>query len=377
MPWREATVTSERYEFVVLASQEGANLQQLCRTFGISRTTGYKWLQRFTVDGVDGLTDRSRRPQHSPRRSAASLEAVVLAARDRYPTWGGRKLRTWLSWQGLDPVPSASTITAILARHGRLQHQPVVPAAVGRFEAAAPNDLWQLDFMGARPLQQGRVHPLTVLDDHSRFALWLGANANQQRLTVQAQLEACFRRYGVPARILTDHGPPWGASGMLGLTRLEAWWIRLGISISHGRPYHPQTQGKVERLHRTISADVFGQRRLPNLTACQAALDRFRTVYNLERPHAALGLTVPASRYQPSQRPYPAHLPAVEYAPGDVLRRVSARGSISVERRGLFVGRGLIGQPVAVRPTLEDDLVDIYFVHHHIGRYDLHTGEKV
>ena len=377
MPWREATVTSERYEFVVLASQEGANLQQLCRTFGISRTTGYKWLQRFAEDGVAGLSDRSRRPQHSPRRSTADLEAAVLAARDRHPTWGGRKLRTWLSWRGLAPLPSASTITASLARHGRLQHQSAVPAAVGRFEAIAPNDLWQLDFMGAKPLQHGRVHLLTVLDDHSRFALWLGATADQRRLTVQAHLEACFRRYGVPARILTDHGPPWGASGMPGLTRLEAWWIRLGISISHGRPYHPQTQGKVERLHRTIGADVFGQRLLPDLPTCQAALDRFRTVYNLERPHEALALSVPASRYQLSSRTYPEQLPAVEYAPGDVLRRVSQRGSISVERQGLFVGRGLIGQPVAVRSTLEDELVDVYFAHHHVGRYDLRTGEKV
>jgi len=376
MPWREATVTSERFEFVVLAGQDDANIQQLCRRYGISRTTGYKWLRRWQTDGVAGLDDRSRRPQHSPRRSADELEALVLATRDRYPTWGGRKLRAWLGRQGVDPLPSASTITAILARHGRLLPRPPTPVSVGRFEAAAPNDLWQLDFMGHRPLQQGRVHPLTVLDDHSRFVLALVAGSDQRLLTVQTQLEACFRRYGVPSRILSDHGPPWGASGMPGLTRLEAWWIRLGIDISHGRPYHPQTQGKVERLHRTIGADVFGQRRLSTLVACQQAFDHFRTVYNLERPHDALGLAVPASRYQPSPRPFPERLPEIVYAPGELLRQVSARGSISVSRRGLFVGRGLIGQRVAIRPTLTERLVDIYFAHHYVGRYDLSTGLK-
>jgi transposase InsO family protein len=376
MPWKEATVISERYEFVVLASQAGANIQQLCDSYGISRTTGYKWLQRWQADGVAGLEDHSRRPRHSPRRSSDEMEALVLATRDRYPTWGGRKVRAWLARQGVDPLPSASTITAILARHGRLQSHAPPPVSVGRFEAAAPNDLWQLDFMGHRPLQQGRVHPLTVLDDHSRFVLALVAAADQRLPTVQTQLEVCFRRYGVPARILSDHGPPWGASGMAGLTRLEAWWIRLGIEIRHGRPYHPQTQGKVERLHRTIRADVFGQRQMSNLVVCQQVFDQFRTVYNLERPHDALGLEVPASRYQPSPRPFPDRLPEVVYAPGEMLRQVSARGSISVSRRGLFVGRGLTGQCVAVRPTLIDRVVDVYFAHHHIGRYDLRTGLK-
>lgn len=377
MPWRMCSMSAQRLEFVRAASQPDANISALCRAYGISRKTGYKWLERWRQDRDDRLEDRSRRPDHQPRRSDAQLEAAVVAARFQFPTWGGRKLRRWLQRQGIDAVPSASTITSILRRHGLLSPANPRPVAVGSFEAEAPNDLWQLDFMGDRPLGCGTVYPFSVLDDHSRFALTLIAGENKQFQPVQEQLIACFRQYGLPARILSDNGPPWGSSGQRGLTRMEAWWVQLGITVSHGRFYHPQTQGKVERWHGTLSRDVFARGRPDDHVHCQQVFDAFRSIYNLERPHDALELEVPASRYQPSPRPYPEVLPPIIYEPDDELRLVSARGSIGVEGHTWFVGRGLTGCTVAVRPTAVDGVVAVYFAHQQVREIDLHHHRKV
>ncbi len=181
MPWIEVSTMSLRHEFVQLAGQEGANVRALCRRFGISPKTGYKWLQRNAVEGSEGLLDRSRRPETSPGRTPAVMEHAVLTLRDQHPAWGGRKLHTRLLTLGHDGVPSPSTITAILRRHGRLDAtQGAQHSAWRRFEHPVPNDLWQMDFKGHVALQHGRCHPLTVLDDHSRYALCLTACANEQ-----------------------------------------------------------------------------------------------------------------------------------------------------------------------------------------------------
>src|SRR3954451_8351208 len=352
MPWQECTTMSERQEFIAFARQEDANIAALCRQFGISRKTGSKWLARAAA-GETTFPDRSRRPHTSPGITAPEVEAAVLAKRAERPAWGGRKLHHALARQGMVQPPAPSTITAILRRHDMLAPEPPKHAFV-RFERPAPNDLWQLDFMGHRALDTGRVHPLTLLDDHSRFALTLTACANEQQQTVIDQLTAIFRRYGLPRIILSDNGSPWAPARETGLTQLEAWWLQLGIEPWHGRVYHPQTQGKVERFHGTIAAEVFAQRQFPDLATAQTAFDRFRSTYNHERPHEALDDAVPAERYQPSVRPFPETLPAIVYGPDDDVRVVTVHGSIQWQGRRVFVSRGLIGQPVAVRPTQHD-----------------------
>jgi len=377
MPWQETTVESERLEFVRLASQEAACVSQLCQRFGISRKTGYKWLARYASVGAAGLADQSRRPNTSPTQTPAPVEALVLALRDAHPAWGGRKLHHRLVVLGHDDVPSPSTITAILVRHGRIVSERHPDPAWERFEHPAPNDLWQLDFMGHQPLGGGRVHPLNLLDDHSRFALAVAACANEQRATVMPLLEGAFRCYGLPQAILTDNGPPWGDSGSGGITKLEAWLIRLGIRATHGRAHHPQTQGKVERFHRTIQAEVGQMERFADLGACQAGFDRFRGIYNHERPHQALGNQTPASRYQPSRRSYPDRLPPIEYGPDDRVRMVKAHGVICVKSKRYFVGKGVAGQPVAVRPTTEDGVVEVFFCHQRIKTIHLRTDPGV
>jgi transposase InsO family protein len=375
MPWQERTVMAERLEFVAFAAQEGANIAALCRHFGISRKTGYKWLERVAT-GETGVRDRSRRPQTSPGRTPREVEDQVLALRTAHPAWGGRKLHHALARQGMVSPPAPSTITAILRRHGLLA-AAAAPRDFVRFEHAAPNELWQLDFMGHRALDQGRVHPLTLLDDHSRFALTVAACADERQQTVHEQLTASFRRYGLPRRILSDNGAPWGSAGRSGLTSLEAWLVQLGIAVCHGRAYHPQTQGKVERLHRTIAAEVFAQRQFADLATTQTAFTAFRTSYNHERPHEALNFAVPASRYQPSPRPFPETLPEISYGPEDAVRTVTVHGSIQWRHRRYFISRGLVGRPVAVRPTTEDGCWAVYFCHRQVAIIDLNDPEAV
>jgi transposase InsO family protein len=375
MPWQERSIMAERQEFVVFARQEGASISRLCDQYGISRKTGYKWLARACA-GDAALANQSRRPRSSPAQTPPAMEARILELRTAHPSWGGRKLHHRLRASGVADVPAPSTITAILRRHGLLLPDPP-PRDFLRFEHPVPNALWQLDFMGHRPLGQGRVHPLTLLDDHSRFALSVSACANEQHVTVTDQLTAAFRRYGLPQAMLTDNGSPWATAGRGGLTTLEAWLLQLGVAVWHGRPRHPQTQGKVERFHGTIAAEVFAQRALPDLGAAQHAFTHFRTVYNHERPHEALAYAVPASRYQPSSRPFPEIVPPVTYDPDDAVRIVTVHGSIQWQRRRHFISRGLVGQPVALRPSQEDGVWAVYFCHRHVATIDLTHPDAV
>ena len=207
MPWQHVTPMSQRKEFVKLARIEGANRARLCARFGISRKTGYKWLARYRREGEPGLADRSRRPQNSPGETPPALVAAVLRLRERHPAWGGRKLRARLMALGHTPVPAASTITAILRRHGLIDpEESAKHKAWQRFEAEAPNDLWQMDFKGHVAVAGGRCHPLTVLDDYSRYAVGLEACANERWTTVRECLTAIFRRYGLPRKMLMDNG---------------------------------------------------------------------------------------------------------------------------------------------------------------------------
>lgn len=375
MPWQERSVMSQRQEFVAFAAQEGANVSALCARYGISRKTGYKWLAR-AVAGDRELADHARRPRSSPTQTPAAMEACIVQLRGEHPAWGGRKLYHRLVASGVVGVPAPSTITAILRRHGLLAPVPPPRDFLG-FEHPAPNDVWQMDFMGHRPLGQGRVHPWTLLDDHSRFALGLAACPDERHATVKAHLTAVFRRYGLPRAILADNGSPWASAGRGGLTSLEAWLLRLRVEPWHGRPYHPQTQGKVERFHGTVAVEVFAHRHLADLGEAQAHFDAFRGCYNLERPHEALAHAVPASRYQPSPRPFPETVPPVVYGPDEVVRTVTIHGSISWRGQRHFISRGLVGEPVAIRPRLESAIWDVVYCHRHVATIDLTDPDEV
>jgi transposase InsO family protein len=373
MPWRELSLMEQREEFVRLALMPGANMSELCRRFRISRTKGYKWRERYLKEGRAGLADRSRRPLHSPSRTVPAIEDEVLRIREASNNaWGGRKIAKVMQRGGAVEVPSPSTITEILRRHGKLEdHRHEHPGPHQRFERAEPNELWQMDFKGHFATAQGRCHPLTVLDDHSRYSLTISACGNEQDATVRAQLVPVFRRYGIPLAMLMDNGSPWGDAGNQPHTIFTVWLMRLGVRVTHSRPLHPQTQGKDERFHRTLKAEVLSSKSFRDLIACQREFDRWRHVYNHERPHEALAFATPAERYRASTRSYPETLPMIEYGPGDIVRKVDLDGQISFKSRRLHVGKAFRGQPIALRLSEQDGILSVHFCAHQIGTLDL------
>jgi len=373
MPWKESTPMSERREFVELALTGDVNMRCMCRRFGISAKTGYKWLGRYRECGEEGLRDRSRRPHASPYHTITSMEQAILKVRESHPAWGGRKIRTWLNGKGYESLPSPSTITAILHRYGAID--PVESAkhtSWQRFEAPQPNALWQMDFKGHFPLvNRLRCHPLTVVDDHSRYALGLEACARETREIVQPLLTKLFRTYGLPHRILCDNGQPWGARDEYRYTKLSVWLIRLGIEVSHSRVCHPETLGKEERFHRTLHTELLHTRTFVDLNDCQRHFDQWRNLYNFERPHEALNMQVPANRYQPSPCEFPDPLPPIQYDTTDFVRKVQGKGEIFFHGRVFQVSRALAGYPVALRPTSIDGIFNVFFCTQKISTINL------
>lgn len=379
MPWKECTCMSQRLEFVELAGAEGANVALLCRRFGVSRKTGYKWIRRFRSGGLPALADASRRPKNTPTMSSPQIQQAVVDLRRKHPAWGGRKIAAVLTRRNHPDVPAPSTMAGILRRHGLidpLESQKREPFK--RFVHPEPNDLWQMDFKGHVSLSSGgRCHPLTILDDHSRYSLTLAACVNEQTLTVQEHLIGAFRRYGLPKRILADNGPPWGTCGAdiaEPWTQLGVWLLRLNIPVIHGRAFHPQTQGKEERFHRTLKAEVLRWNNFRDIDQAQKRFDAWREIYNGQRPHEALDMHVPAERYQLSPRNYPEVLPAIVYPHEDLVRRVyQPQGTISLHDRLYLIGKAFRNQTVALRATRTDGLWDVYYCQHRLGQIDERT----
>jgi transposase InsO family protein len=377
MPFHEVSRMDTRLEFVMLASEEGANFRQLCRRFGISPTTGYKWRYRWQTAGMAGLQEQPRRPQQSPLRSVAATEDAVLSVRAEHPAWGGRKIARRLKDMGHEGVPAPSTVTAILKRHGvALGSFGGGQSAFTRFERARPNELWQMDFKGHVALHTGRLHPLTVLDDHSRFSVVLAACANEQTETVRQQLIIAFRRYGLPEGLITDNGSPWGDGPGSPFTPLGVWLIEHGIRISHSRSYHPQTMGKDERFHRSLKAEVLSAPPFADIAAAASAFERWRNIYNTQRPHQALELAVPASRYQPSPRDYVETIAPFEYAPDDIVRRVQQGGHVSFLGRAVKLPKAFRSKAVAFRPATTDGVFDVVFRTQMIATVDIRPLDR-
>jgi transposase InsO family protein len=366
----------QRLRFVEAARASGANVRGLCKVFGISPTTGYKWLKRHAAQGVAGLRDEARRPHHSPTRTSPDIERAVIAVRQAHPSWGGRKIHHVLLRRGVEKVPHPSTITAILHRHGligaaaSLAHRPFQ-----RFERAAPNELWQMDFKGHFAVGTGRCHPLTVIDDHSRFAVVLKACADEQRRSVEPALALAFRSYGLPEAILIDNGPPWGGHFEHRHTKLTAWLMQLGVKPIHGRPYHPQTRGKNERFNGTLFTEVIAGVRFADLDEVQARFDAWRRLYNYERPHQGIGDGVPSERFTRSARAMPERLAEITYEGAVIVRKVDRDGRISLANRQVFVSNAFAGKPIGLEPTARDGVFTLRFCAFEVGTLDLRAHE--
>ena len=369
---------SLRKEFVMFAINDSANHSELCRRFGISRKTGYKWIERFRSSTMNPFVDQSQRPKTSPNKTSDRLEQTIVELRIQHPSWGGRKIRKRLLDLGHAKVPAASTISIILKRHGLINpDQAIKHRSWQRFEAQAPNDLWRMDFKGYFQSNEGPCHPLTILDDHSRFSLGLQACVNQKTETVEQWLRNAFTLYGLPKRILVDNGSPWGDRGGQPYTKLTVWMMRQGIIVTHSRPYHPQTLGKDERFHRTLKAEVLQYCQNLSMKQCQRRFDRWKDIYNWQRPHEALNMNVPGSRYTLSSRSFKQKLPAIEYGPQDQVRKVIDGGIINYKGKEYRVNKAFVGQPVALRATGCDGLLEVVFCNQIIAYLDIRNHKTV
>ena len=374
MPWLETDAVEQRRDFVRDVHLAVYTISELCERYGISRKTGYKWLRRFDAGGRRALTDRSRAPHRCPHRIAAATAELICAARRAHPTWGPRTLLDWLAPRHPAFVrPALSTVSDLLTRHGlskprrrrrRYAHPGVVPAVT-----AAPNDVWTADFKGHFRTRNGLYcYPLTVADQHTRYLLACHALPATKYVGVRPIFARLFRAYGLPRAIRTDNGVPFANHGLHGLTRLNVWWLRLGIQHQRIRPAHPQENGTHERMHRTLKYDATRPPRA-HLAAQQRAFVAFRRVYNEERPHQALGGRPPAALYQPSPRRYPRRLPPIEYPRHFAVRRVVQGGQIYFKKRLLFLAKALEDYPVGLE-EIADGVWSIHFCHVRLGHVD-------
>lgn len=369
MPWKEVTRVDQRKRLIELALLPGANVSGLCYRMGISRKTAYKWLSRYEPGKRMSLEDQSRRPKNSPQRVDKKTEALILHYRDQYPTWGGRKLRKLLINSKHDIIPSASTITEVLRRYHQLSVTKST-SSYQRFERGNANELWQMDFKGHFAIASGRCHPLTILDDHSRFSICLKACENETKEVVKLHLMSSFRDYGLPVGINVDNGPPWGNSGDDDPNHLCLWLMRCGIRVTHSRPYHPQTNGKDERFHRTLKQELINQRTFNSQADTQVAFDDWRHTYNYVRPHEAKDMRTPSQCYRSSERSYVEKLPPIDYADGEI-RKVDAAGRISFKNKVVKVGKAFIGESIAVKETDQEGVYALFFIHSLIKKIDL------
>jgi transposase InsO family protein len=347
MPWEVLPVSELRTAFVHEVRTLQVPVSVACEKFNISRKTGYKWLQRYAEQPGVPLVDRSRRPETSPKKTTADIEQAVLEVRERFH-WGPRKIHAFLKEQGR-ALRSSRTVANILKRHGCIASAPKTEAATQSFERAQPHELWQCDYKGPLEVARQKVYMLSVIDDHSRYLLALQPTLDLTMRTAFDVLWRAFGEVGLPESVLSDNAFGTGRSVPKTISWFDSMLVRLGIQPIHGRPYHPQTQGKVERFHGTLEQELLPYVRRDSLPHFTADLDEWRRdVYNPIRPHESLGDRPPLTRFTASPRPRPKKLPAVVYPEGSALRRVSSTGFIRWRFYRIQVGHGLAHQYVRV-----------------------------
>lgn len=375
MPWKRTDPMEERLRFVMEVESDVFEMNELCQRYGVSRKTGYKWLQRYRQEGVAGLQDRSRAPLHCPHRTPEAIADVLIEGRHRHPHWGAEKVVDWLRLRQPEVKwPAASTAQEILKQAGlikpkRRRRRSGSSSSPLQLGEVAPHEVLTADFKGEfRTRDRRYCYPLTIADHASRYLLACRAFYSTAGGPVQQVFREIFREYGLPRAILTDNGTPFATTEVARLSRLAVWWIRLGIQPLRIQPGHPEQNPRHERMHRTLKDETA---RPPgrNRQSQQRLFDRFREEYNQERPHKGLQARRPADVYRPSLRPYPRRLPPMEY-PGHLeIRRVSPSGCLSFRKKELFLSQALTGQKVGLE-EIEDGIWSLYFGPILLGRYD-------
>lgn len=382
MPWKETNAMDERMRFIMECLEAGANISEICREFGVAESTGHKWLKRYREEGLRGLFERSRRPKTSPLAISADMACEVMNLRVSRPTWGARKIQGKLlrSYKEED-VPSIRTINRVFDRAG-LFDKKRRRRTEGKYltELSKPercNDLWTADGKGFwRVLNGERCEPLTIRDAVARFVLEIRAMNTIRRVPAQDAFRGCFERYGLPLGIRVDNGPPFASMrGLHGLTKLSAWWIKLGIFVERIPPGKPQYNGAHERMHLDMARELEASP-ARNIEDQQRACDEFRHDFNYERPHEALGNLTPADVYTESPREYDPREPEYQYKRDYEVRKVDSKGYVYWGNKKHFLSRALSGEHIGFQ-LLDDKQVNLWFCEYNLGRTDITLSQPL
>jgi len=374
MPWKDVRPMDEKILFIADYLRQVDSFSRLCERFGVSRKTGYKWIERYGQGGAEALEERSRQRHTQATQTPYAVQQAVLQLREHRDTPGPKKIQAMLTrTHAQEEIPSTTTIYNILKRAGKIearQRVRKVPAQPGPLRCAAmPNELWSADYKGQFKTADGHwCYPLTVMDHASRYLLGCHGLEGTQHEPTQRVFERLFRQYGLPQRIRTDNGVPFASVGMGGLSRLSIWWIRLGICPERIAPGKPQQNGRHERMHRTLKRTL-GQPPAANLAQQQRQLDAFREYYNEQRPHEGLDLKSPQGCYSPSAKPFPSRLPELEYPSYFHLSKVHGSGVVYWGGLAIYIGNLFCGEYVGIEAT-GDGIWDLYFGPVRLGRFD-------
>ena len=374
MPWECRTVEEQRREFAQ-AAKHCRNFSALCREFGIDRHTGYKWKARYEQQQC--LTDRSRRPRTSPAKTPEEVEKLILAVRAENPGWGARTIREVLIREGYANIPCAKTVNNILNRNGCISpEESQKRQAFTRFEKDRSNEMWQVDFKGEFRMADNRYcYPLDIIDDHSRFAIKIAPHTETANVVIPAFREA-FREYGMPEAILSDNGAQF-AGFKKGYTQFEKWLMDLDILPVHGRIKHPQTQGKIERFHRTMKHELLKHTVIVDINDAQKKLANWREKYNNIRPHEALGMKRPCEVYVPSQRKYSEQITKYDYSGAYHVIKVNSWGYVRFDRWQVYLSETMIGQYIEFRPNADCETFAACYRNFKIAEFDTEDGRLI
>ena len=358
-----------RTEFVKRVLSEEKSFSALCREYGISRPTGYKWLERYR-QGQE-LCDQSRSPK-APHRVSSDTEQLIVNYRKEHPAIGALKIHRILKNQGHTDLPCVKTVNNILKRNGMISKEDSLASSpFQRFEKDSPNEMWQADFKGHFAMANGqRCHPLNILDDHSRFNLCCEAMSTETFEEIKPVMVHVFEEYGLPQVFLCDNGNPWGTPQSAGFTSFEVWLMELGILTIHGRPLHPQTQGKEESFNRSMTKELLNHTSILDKVDAQKKFDLYRSFYNTERPHRALNLDTPSQHYHRSCREFTGSISPWEYPQNCELRTIKSTGYLTLKGQGYFLSEAFAGKEIAVRKSHVQNCYSLFFRQFRIAGID-------
>ena len=365
--WEEKTVEESREEFVKRALAKEKSKSSLCREYGISRPTGDKWIARYIAG--ESMSNLCRAPFHTPLKTDMVTENLILDMRKQYPTIGAVKIRRMLLDEGKTELPCNSTVNAVLKRNGCISKEASEAATPNqRFEKEYPNVMWQADFKGHFAMNDGnRCHPLTIVDDHSRFGLCIDSKLNEGGIGVTESFTRLFYQYGMPQSLLCDNGNPWGTSQSTGFTRFEVWLMDLGVLTIHGRFRHPKTQGKVESFNQTLKRELIKQTSISDTWDAQRQFDEYRDFYNNKRPHYSLGLDTPSKHYIPSNRKFTNEIEEWDYATDYETRKIKSTGFLTYKGQGYFLSEALGDRTIGLQESSTKGYVNLYYRQFRIG----------